>query len=84
MNYEWSNYCKEKISKFFTSTISAFVFMYFTKKTPSLWEKRGKDFGCENYLKIERKKPFFNTSERLTTSRPIIFLKKLSNGHKII
>ena len=47
-------------------------------------KKREKDFGCENYLKIERKKPFFNTSERLTTSRPIIFLKKLSNGHKII
>ena len=55
MNYGWSNYGKEKISKFFTSTISAFVFMYFTEKAPSPWEKKGKHFGCENYLKIERK-----------------------------
>ena len=67
-----------------TSTISAFVFIYFTKKTPSPWEKRGKDFGCENYLKIERKKPFYHTSERLTTIRRTILFKKLLNGHKII
>ena len=59
MNYRWSNYYEEKISNFFTSTISAFVFMYFTEKTPSSWKKKGeKDFGCENYLKIERKKYF--------------------------
>ena len=80
MNYGWSNYCEEKISKFFTSTISAFVFMNFTEKAPSRWGKKGeKDFGCENYLKIERKKPFYNTSKRLTTIRPIIFFKKRSN-----
>ena len=42
MNYEWSNYCEEKISKFFTSALSAFVLMYFTKKVPSSWEKNGK------------------------------------------
>ena len=85
MNYGWSNYCEEKISKFFTSTISVFVFMYFTEKARSPWEKQGeKDFGCENYLKIERKKPFYNTSERLRTIRPIISFEKFSNGHKII
>ena len=56
MNYGWSNYCEEKISKFFTSTISAFVFMNFTEKAPSRWGKKGeKDFGCENYLKIENR-----------------------------
>ena len=42
MNYGWSNYCEEKVSKFFTSTISAFVFMYFTEKTSSPWKKKGK------------------------------------------
>ena len=41
MNYGWSHYCKEKISKCFTSTRSAFVFMYFTEKAPSFWEKKG-------------------------------------------
>ena len=76
MNYGWSNYGEEKISKFFTSTISAFVFMYFTEKAPSPWEKKGKDFGCENYLKVERKKPFHSASERLTTIRPITVFKK--------
>ena len=81
MNYGWSNYGEEKISKFFTSTISAFVFMYFTEKAPSPWEK---DFGCENYLKVERKKPFHSASERLTTIRPITVFKKLLNGQKII
>ena len=84
MNYGWSNYGKEKISKFFTSTISAFVFMYFTEKAPSPSEKKGKDFGYENYLKIERKKPFNSASERLTTIRPITVFKKLLNGQKII
>ena len=58
--------------------------MYFTKKAPSPWGKKGaKYFGCENYLKIERKKPFYNASERLTTIRPMFF-KKLSNARKII
>ena len=85
MNYGWSNYCEEKISKFFTSTISAFVFMYFTEKAPSPWGKKGEEyFGCETYLKIERKKPFYNASERLTIIRPIMFFKKLSNARKII
>ena len=85
MNYGWSHYCKEKINKCFTSTRSAFVFMYFTEKAPSFWEKKvRKDFGCKIYLKIERKKHFHNTSERLITIRPIIVFKKLSNGHKII
>ena len=45
------------------------------RKHHRLGKKRGKDFGCENYLKIERKKPFYNTSEKLTTFRPRIFLK---------
>ena len=36
-------------------------------------KKNEKDFGCENYLKIERKKSFRNTSERITTIRPIIY-----------
>ena len=59
--------------------------MYFTKKARSPWGKKGaKYFGCENYLKIERKKPFYNASERLTTIRPIMFFKKLSNARKII
>ena len=85
MNYGWSNYCEEKVSKFFTSTISAFVFMYFTEKAPSSWgNKMEKDLGCENYLKIETKKSFYNNIERITTIQTIIFFKKLSNGHKII
>ena len=42
MNYGWSNYCEEKTSKFFTSTISVFVFMYFTEKAPSPRGKKGK------------------------------------------
>ena len=84
MNYGWSNYGEEKISKFFTPTISAFVFMYLTEKAPSPWEKKGKDFGCENYLKVERKKPFHSASERLTTIRSITVFKKLLNGQKII
>ena len=50
--------------------------MYFTEKAPSPWEKKGKDFGCENYLKVERKKPFHSASERLTTIRPITVFKK--------
>ena len=41
MNYGWSHYCKEKISKCFTSTRSAFAFMYFTEKAQSFWEKKG-------------------------------------------
>ena len=40
MNFGWPNYCEEKISKFFTSTISAFVFMYITEKARSAWEKK--------------------------------------------
>ena len=84
MNYGWSNYGEEKISKFFTPTIPAFVFMYLTEKAPSPWEKKGKDFGCENYLKVERKKPFHSASERLTTIRSITVFKKLLNGQKII
>ena len=86
MNYGWSNYRKEKISKFFTSAISAFIFMYFMEKAPSLWEKKRKKVsGCDNCLQIEKKKPFYNTSERLKIIiRPIMFFKKLSNGHKII
>ena len=54
------------------------------RKHHHLGKKREKDFGCEYYLKIEKKKPFYNTSERLTTIRPIMFFKKLSNGHQII
>ena len=54
------------------------------RKHHHLGKKMEKKFGCENYLNIERKKPFYNTSERLTAIRPIIFLKKFSNGHKII
>ena len=56
------------------------------EKAPSLWgKKRKKVSGCDNCLQIEKKKPFYNTSERLKIIiRPIIFFKKLSNGHKII
>ena len=68
--------------KFFTSTISAFAFMNFMDKAPSRWGKKGgKDFGCENYL---RKESFYDTSKRLTTNRPVLFFKKLSNKRKII
>ena len=85
MNYGWSSCCEEKIGKFFTSTISAFVFIYFTEKAPSpLGKKKKKDFGCKNYLKVERKKPFYIISERFTTIRPIIFKKFFLNGRKII
>ena len=56
MNYEWSSYCKEKISKFFASTISAFVFMYFAKKAPSPWEKRGKRFRMRKLFKNREEK----------------------------
>ena len=74
MNYGWSNYYEEKVSKFFTSTISAFVFMYFTEKASSSWgNKMEKGFGCENYLKIETKKSFYNNIERITTIQTIIF-----------
>ena len=58
MNYGWSNYCEEKISKFFTSTISAFVFIYFTKKAPSPWEKRGKRFWMRKLFKDREEKAF--------------------------
>ena len=33
-----------KISKFFTSAIPAFIFLYFMEKAPSLWGKKGKKF----------------------------------------
>ena len=56
--------------------------MNFMDKAPSRWGKKGgKDFGCENYL---RKESFYDTSKRLTTNRPVLFFKKLSNKRKII
>ena len=53
------------------------------EKGPSPWEKGGKDFACENYVKIEKEKPFHNTSERLTTIRSIIFLKSFRKDIKL-
>ena len=58
MNYGWSNYYEEKVSKFFTSTISAFVFMYFTEKTSSPWKKRGKRFWMRKLFKDREEKVF--------------------------
>ena len=49
---------KEKISKFFTSTISAFVFMYFMEKAPPPWEKKGKRFWMWKLLKDREEKTF--------------------------
>ena len=72
MNYASSNYCYKKFSNFFTSTISPFVLFILWREHLHLGKKGGKD-GYENYLKIKRKKPFYNTSERLTTIGPIIF-----------
>ena len=58
--------------------------MYFTEKATSPWKKRerGKDFGCENYLKIESKKAFYNTSERLTIIPLRIILKNFGMDAK--
>ena len=41
-----------------TSTISAFVFIYFTKKAPSPWEKRGKRFWMRKLFKDREEKVF--------------------------
>ena len=42
-----------------TSTISAFVFIYFTKKAPSPWEKRGKRFWMRKLFKDREEKSLF-------------------------
>ena len=83
MNYSSSNYFYKKIRNFFPSTISPFVLFILWRKDLHLGKKGGKDFACENYVKIEKEKPFHNTSERLTTIRSIIFLKSFRKDIKL-
>ena len=78
MNYGWSNYFYFYFYFYFC------FYVFYGESSITLGKKGEKDFGCEDYLKIERKKPFYKISERLTTIRPTMFFEKLLNARKTI